>query len=476
MAFRDVVDITVQGGRGGDGAMSFLRLKYVPKGGPDGGHGGDGGAVVLRAVDDVGALARLIPGKSYRGGTGQQGEGRQKAGKSGDDLILDVPVGTVARDLDSGEVVADLLEPGATAVVATGGEGGRGNASFASSTRRAPRFAEYGSQGALRRLRLELRTIADAGLVGYPNAGKSSLLAAVSNARPQIADYPFTTLTPNLGVVERGGRGYDRLTLADVPGIIEGASEGKGLGLEFLRHVSRTRLLVWVLDIAEDPPAAFAALRTEVGAYDPTLLHLPGLIVLHKIDLAAPDEIAEAEHALTATGLPIVPASSLEGQGLDEVREALFALLPERPELTPVPAGATTVTADAIRVEPVDGGWRVAGREAERLVSRFDPRNAGAVAYLQRHFEGMGLAKLLRRAGARDGDDVWIGEAVFEYFDEAKDQPATPTPGEGSADDEGVGDAQDDEAGDDLRDDEQDEERDEGSSDEGSSDEEARHA
>src|SRR6056297_816648 len=433
MAFRDVVDITVQGGRGGDGAMSFLRLKYVPKGGPDGGHGGDGGAVVLRAVDDVGALARLIPGKSDRGGTGQQGEGRQKAGKSGDDLILDVPVGTVARDLDSGEVVADLLEPGATAVVSTGGEGGRGNASFASSTRRAPRFAEYGSQGALRRLRLELRTIADAGLVGYPNAGKSSLLAAVSNARPQVADYPFTTLTPNLGVVERGGRGYDRLTLADVPGIIEGASEGKGLGLEFLRHVSRTRLLVWVLDIAEDPPAAFAALRTEVGAYDPTLLHLPGLIVLHKIDLAAPEEVAEAEHALTATGLPIVAASSLEAEGLDDVREALFALLPERPELQPVPAGPHTVTADAIRVDPVDGGWRVAGREAERLVSRFDPRNAGAVAYLQRHFEGMGLAKLLRRAGARDGDDVWIGEAVFEYFDEAKDQASAPASDEGTS-------------------------------------------
>ena len=416
--------------------MSFLRLKYVPKGGPDGGHGGDGGAVVLRAVDDVGALARLIPGKSHRGGTGQQGEGRQKHGKSGDDLVLDVPVGTVARDLDSGEVVADLLEAGATAVVATGGDGGRGNASFASSTRRAPRFAEYGSPGALRRLRLELRTIADAGLVGYPNAGKSSLLAAVSNARPHVADYPFTTLTPNLGVVERGGRDYDRLTLADVPGIIEGASEGKGLGLEFLRHVSRTRLLVWVLDIAEDPPAAFEALRTEVGAYDPTLLELPGLIVLHKIDLAAPDEVASAEHALAAIGLPIVPASSLEGQGLDDVREALFALLPARPELKPVPAGPTVVTADAIRVEPVDGGWRVAGREAERLVSRFDPRNAGAVAYLQHHFEGMGLAKLLRRAGARDGDDVWIGEAVFEYFDEAKDQGATQASDEETLDEE----------------------------------------
>ena len=288
MAFRDVLDVTVQGGRGGDGAMSFLRLKYMPKGGPDGGHGGDGGAVTLRAVDDVGALSHLIPGKTYRGAAGQQGEGRDKHGRRGEDLILDVPVGTLARDLDTGRTVADLLEVGQTVVVAEGGDGGRGNASFATSTRRTPRFAEYGSAGERRRLRLELRTIADAGLVGYPNAGKSSLLAALSNARPQVADYPFTTLTPHLGVVERGEGSFERLTLADVPGIIEGASEGRGLGLEFLRHIARTRLLVWVLDIAEEPAQALTALRREVGAYDPTLLDLPGLIVLHKTDLAAP--------------------------------------------------------------------------------------------------------------------------------------------------------------------------------------------
>jgi GTP-binding protein len=420
VTFRDVVDIRVQGGRGGDGAMSFLRLKYIPKGGPDGGHGGHGGAVLLRAVDDVGALARLIPGKVYKGGTGMQGEGRERHGKGGEDLILEVPTGTLARDLDSGEVVADLLTPGETVVAAKGGEGGRGNASFASSTRRTPRFAEYGAAGGARRLRLELRTIADAGLVGYPNAGKSSLLAALSNARPEVADYPFTTLTPHLGVVERGA-GFGRLTLADVPGIIEGASEGKGLGLEFLRHIARTRLLVWVLDIAEEPLEAYQALRHEVGAYDPTLLELPGMIVLHKIDLAAADEVREAEHDLAATGLPVVPASALEGRGLDEVRSALFALLPERPELAPADRPAPVVTADPVRVERVEGGWRVAGAEAERLVERFDPRNADAVAYLQRHFEGLGLSKLLRRAGAEDGDDVWIGEAVFEYFDERRE-------------------------------------------------------
>jgi GTPase len=374
VTFRDVVDITVQGGRGGDGAMSFLRLKYVPKGGPDGGHGGDGGAVVLRAVDDVAALARLIPGKTYRGGTGMQGEGREKHGKRGEDLILDVPVGTVARDLDSGAQVADLLEVGRTVTIAEGGDGGRGNASFANSTRRAPRFAEYGSHGHKRRLRLELRTIADAGLVGYPNAGKSSLLSALSNARPEVADYPFTTLTPHLGVVERGEGSFERLTLADVPGIIEGASEGKGLGLEFLRHIARTRLLVWVLDIAEEPLSAYHALRTEVGAYDPTLLQLPGLIVLHKIDLASPDEVADASDELAVTGLPVVPVSSLERRGLEPLREALFALLPERPELEPLAAEPAVVRAEPLRVERLsDGtGWRVAGREAEALVERFD--------------------------------------------------------------------------------------------------------
>ena len=418
MTFRDVLEMTVQGGRGGDGAMSFMRLKYIPKGGPDGGHGGHGGDVVLRAVDDVGALARLVPGATVRGGTGMQGEGRERAGRGGDATVVDVPVGTLVRDADTGEVLADLLEVDQTAVAARGGLGGRGNASFANSTRRTPRFAEMGSKGERRRLRLELRIIADAGLVGYPNAGKSSLLAALSNARPAIADYPFTTLTPNLGVVEKGD-GFERFTLADVPGLIEGASEGKGLGHEFLRHVARTRLLVWVLDVSDDPPAALEALRHEVGAFDRTLLDLPSLIVLHKIDLASPSEVDEEVARLAVYGLPVLPASSLRGDGLVDVRDAIFALLPERPPLAPVERGPVQVRAEPLQVQRHESGegWRVTGSDAEALVERFDASNADAVAYLQRHFEGMGLAKLLRRAGAVDGEDVWIGAAVFEYFD-----------------------------------------------------------
>ncbi|HEX7005293.1 MAG TPA: GTPase ObgE [Trueperaceae bacterium] len=419
MAFRDTLDITVQGGKGGDGGLSFLRLKYMPKGGPDGGHGGDGGSVYLEAVDDVSSLDRLQGHGTFRAGTGMQGEGRNKAGLSGDDLVLQVPVGTTVTDLDSGELVADLVEEGQRALVAQGGEGGRGNASFATSRRQAPRFHEYGTPGEKRRLRLELRTIADAGLVGYPNAGKSSLLAALSNARPAIASYPFTTLSPNLGVVERG---TERLTMADIPGIIEDAHKGKGLGLEFLRHISRTRLLVFVLDIAEEPPEQFESLRHELREYDPSLLDLPALIVLNKVDLAEPEEVAQKERELTGFGLPVLAVSAERGDGLGALRDTLFALLPERPRLEPKERGPKTVRAEPLQVrrDMSGSGWIVTGPALEEIVSRFDPANSQAVAYLQHHFNALGVNKLLARAGARDGEEVRIGGAVFEYFDESR--------------------------------------------------------
>lgn len=417
MPFRDTLVITVQGGRGGDGAMSFLRLKYLPKGGPDGGRGGDGGSVILEAIDDITSLDKLVGQTLLRAGTGQQGEGRKRAGRRGEDLIVRVPVGTVAIDLDSREFLADLVEVGQQICVAAGGRSGRGNVSFANSTQRAPRFAEYGTPGERRRIRLELRTIADVGLVGYPNAGKSSLLAALSNARPAIAPYPFTTLSPNLGVVERD---LARFTLADIPGIIEGAHRGKGLGLEFLRHISRTRFLVYVLDIADDPPHNLEALRRELGAFDPALIERPALIALNKIDLAASEELLELERELTRFGLPLLTVSALEGEGLVELRDTIFALLPDQDSLEPVGRDPQVLKADPVRVvRHQDGlGWRVLGSALEAVVARFDPSNRDAVAYLQRHFAKLGVTKLLKRAGAADGDDVHIGEAVFEFFDE----------------------------------------------------------
>ena len=417
MPFRDLLDITVQGGKGGDGGMSFLRLKYVPKGGPDGGHGGDGGSVYLEAIDDITSLDRLINRQSYQAGTGAQGEGRDRDGARGDDLVIQVPIGTLALDRDTGEVLADLLEVGERAVVAQGGLGGRGNAAFATSKRRTPRFAEFGTKGEKRRLRLELRTIADVGLVGYPNAGKSSLLAALSNAKPEIAAYPFTTLTPNLGVVEQEA---ERLTLADIPGIIEDAHKGKGLGFEFLRHISRTRLLVYVLDIADEPAVTLEALQHELREYDPKLLELPALVALNKIDLAAAHEVEGVISDLTRFGLPVVGISAEEGSNLEDLKTLLFDLLPQRPALEKVESRTRQLKVSPLQVERASGGegWIVSGQEIEALIRRFDPTNRDAVAYLQHFFKSLGVSKTLKAAGAEDGDDIFIGEAVFEYFDE----------------------------------------------------------
>lgn len=440
MPFRDVLEIHVQGGKGGDGALSFLRLKYIPKGGPDGGHGGRGGSVVLHAVDDVSSLDKLVGRTQFRAQTGSQGEGRNKAGSGGKDLVIDVPVGTIAIDIDTGERLADLVTVGETAVVARGGEGGRGNSAFVNSQRRTPRFAERGTPGERRHLRLELRTIADIGLVGYPNAGKSSLLAAVSKAKPVIADYPFTTLSPNLGVVERSGSAErERLTMADIPGIIEDAHLGKGLGLEFLRHISRTRLLVYVLDIAAEPATTLEALQRELREYDPDLLDRPAVVALNKADLAgdgppsASAEVRDAEQELARFGLPVVSVSALTGAGLDGLVETLFDLLPPRPKPVGAPTGRRVVVEPLRVTRDMSGsGWVVSGSAIEAVVARFDPNNRDAVAYLQHHFRTLGVNAALKKAGAQSGDEVDIGGAVFDYFD---DTSAAPT---ASRDDDGM--------------------------------------
>ena len=423
MPFRDVIDITVQGGKGGDGGMSFLRLKYVPKGGPDGGHGGDGGSVLIEAIDDISSLDRLVTRQVYKGGTGLQGEGRNKAGHGGADVVIHVPIGTIATDIETGEVLADLVEVGQSAVVAAGGIGGRGNSAFTSSMRRAPRFSEYGTPGDKRRLRLELRTIADVGLVGYPNAGKSSLLTALSNARPKVADYPFTTLSPQLGVLDLN---HQRLTVADIPGIIEDAHLGRGLGLDFLRHIARTRLLAYVLDLSDDPVVHFEALQRELREYDTELLERPALIVLNKCDLVDEHEAEAAAALLSEFGLPIFALAATRGDGIEAFKATLFDVVPQAPKLPePVrPPMVVRETPITVARSMSGTGWIVRGGAVEGLVARFDSTNRDAVAYLQRHFVNMGVYKALAKAGAASGEEVVIGDAVFDYFDEASIEAA----------------------------------------------------
>ena len=414
--FRDIIDIVVQGGKGGDGCMSMLRLKYIPKGGPDGGHGGDGGSVYLEAVNDVTSLDRLLDRYFFKAKDGKNGEGRDKSGQQGEDLTIRVPVGTNVLDKETGELIADLVKVGQRECVVRGGFGGRGNASFANSRRKAPRFAEYGTLGEKCKLHLELRLIADVGLVGYPNAGKSSLVAALSNAKPQVAAYPFTTLSPSLGVVQRGVD--ERFTLADIPGIVEGAARGKGLGLEFLRHISRTRLLVYVLDVSLEPKETLQTLQEELRAYDNKLLELPAVIILNKADLVNSD-MSEIISTMTDFGLPVLVTSILKGEGVSEVKDILFELMPKKKTI-PLSKPTKIVKVTPVEVKKTSDGWQVTGEEIKKLVDRFDPANSEAVAYLQGHFKGLGVSKLLKKMGACNGDDVFIGKAVFEYFDEEK--------------------------------------------------------
>ncbi len=321
MKFVDEVELVLASGHGGAGCVSFRREKYIPFGGPNGGDGGDGGCVVLVADDQLGTLLDFRHRKSMRAENGQSGQSSNKSGRRGKDLRLRLPAGTLVLDAAEGEILADLVEPGAETVLLPGGQGGRGNARFATSTNRAPRHAQPGMPGEERRLRLELKLMADVGLLGFPNAGKSTLISRISAARPKIADYPFTTLVPNLGVVSWGEeRSY---VVADIPGLIEGASAGAGLGIQFLRHVERTRLLLHLVDPSDerDPLDKYRVLRRELEAFDPEVAARPERVVLTKIDVTEVRErLPELEARFAAEGVEVWPISAITGEGLDRVR------------------------------------------------------------------------------------------------------------------------------------------------------------
>jgi GTP-binding protein len=326
--FLDEVRLTVGAGDGGRGCVSFRREKYVPRGGPNGGDGGKGGDVVVRASAAYNTLAHLYGRHLVRAERGEHGRGSNQSGAGGADAVIEVPLGTVVRDRDSGELLSDLVSDGATAVIARGGKGGRGNQHFATPTRQAPRFAEPGGEGVERQVQLELKLIADVGLVGLPNAGKSTLISRVSAARPKIADYPFTTLIPHLGVVARDG-GARSLVFADIPGLIEGAHAGAGLGHRFLRHVERCRVLLHLVDLAgeEGVAAQVEVVRRELELHEPTLLARAAVLVGTKLDAisdrARLDELAEVGRAL---GAPAVAISAVSGEGLDAMLELVFAM------------------------------------------------------------------------------------------------------------------------------------------------------
>jgi GTPase len=326
MKFIDSAEITIEGGHGGKGCISFRREKYVPKGGPNGGNGGDGGKVILRADKNLATLLDYQYKRQYRAGRGEHGKGSNKEGKRGSDVILRVPVGTVIRDEKSGELIADFVEQGQELLAARGGKGGRGNAEFATSTNRAPRYAEPGRPGEFRTIMLELKLLADVGLVGLPNAGKSTLISKISAAKPKIADYPFTTLVPNLGIVSMAQ--FRSFTVADIPGLIEGAHEGKGLGIQFLRHIERTSVLAFLIEATDTKPkVTFKLLADELRSYKPAILHKAKLLVFTKCDLIDEKQKKKLSKITAGKNVPTLLLSAVTGEGIQECKSTMWHLL-----------------------------------------------------------------------------------------------------------------------------------------------------
>jgi GTPase len=414
--FVDEVEIYVQGGDGGAGCVSFRREKFVPRGGPDGGDGGDGGNVELVADPAISTLLDFRYQRHYQAERGQHGQGANKHGASGGDTVLRVPVGTAVHDRDSGEALGDLTTPGARLLVARGARGGRGNARFATATNRAPRRADLGRPGDGQWIRMELRLLADVGVVGFPNAGKSTLVSRLSAARPKIADYPFTTLEPNLGVVRVDAD--TEFVVADIPGLIEGASGGKGLGHRFLRHVERARVLCLLVDLASldgvSPAEQERVLLDELSSYRPDLLGRPRLVVGTKADLVADvgcfgvdDQQRFVISAVTGDGVRrlvgAMAAAVHEARASEQLREGVVLLRP---------------AARGSLVERIgEHEFRVSGREVERAVALNDVTTHEATNFISHRLDRMGVHKQLARAGATDGDVVWIGDFSFEYHE-----------------------------------------------------------
>jgi GTP-binding protein len=422
--FHDRARIHVRGGAGGNGVVSFRREAHVPKGGPDGGDGGRGGDIAIVVDPSLRDLSGFRRGAHFKAKRGGHGEGANRHGATPAPLEIRVPPGTVVEDTDSGDRW-EMLNAGERAVVARGGSGGRGNKQFATATRQTPRFAERGLPGEERSLELHLRLRADAGLVGLPNAGKSSLLARLTRAQPKVADYPFTTIEPVLGTLERDDR---QLVIADIPGLIEGASAGAGLGHEFLAHIERCRLLVHVLDLnpldGSDPEQNYETVEAELREHGHGLAQLPRLMALSKADLVPPEEAqAAVERWRERLGTRVFATSAATGEGLRELADAIFLHVePEEPAGDDVAADTPAVhrtyrpgLGESYSVERTGpGAFRVEGERIERLIARHDVDNDEALRYVEARLRALGVIRALESAGFEPGDDVEIGGVVFE--------------------------------------------------------------
>ena len=422
--FIDRVKIYVKGGAGGNGVVSFRREKYVPLGGPDGGDGGRGGSVILQVDEGLRTLLDFRYRQHIKAPRGEHGQGKRRRGRDGEDITVKVPPGTQVYDAgEEGEarLLADLVRPGQKAVVARGGRGGRGNAQFTSTRRQAPRLAEKGEPGEEAWLRLELKVVADVGLIGFPNAGKSTLLSRISAAKPKIAPYPFTTLSPNLGMVKVGETDF---AAADIPGLIEGAHKGVGLGHEFLRHVERTKLLLHLVDLAgtegRDPVQDYLKIREELDLYSPELAAKPEILVANKVDL--PEAAAHLQQLQDRLpDMIIFPISAVTGQGIQDLLYQTAARIQElRAAEAPVPEDEVVQVDYAPREERFSvhndaGLFVVRGTAIERLVAMTDFENPEALRRLQRAFQKSGIEKELKKQGIQEGDSVQVAGFEFEY-------------------------------------------------------------
>jgi GTP-binding protein len=417
----DRVEIALRGGDGGNGIVSFRREKYIPRGGPDGGDGGKGGDVVFEASHSVRNLKELGRRRIYKADRGRHGQGSNKHGRNAEDLVLKVPVGTQLTRLDADvgeESAGDLTEAGMRIVVAGGGSGGWGNARFATSTHQAPRIAQRGQAGQELRLRLDLKLLADVGIVGLPNSGKSTLLTQISAARPKIGAYPFTTLEPNLGVADVG---WDRFVVADIPGLIEGAHEGAGLGLDFLRHIERTRVTIHLLDgSSDDPWRDLETVNEELREYGEGLAERPQIVVINKIDIPeVAARRAELEKAFRKRRIELHFMSAAGGEGVREVMEVVAARLAEtRSEdaaiAEPAPLTILRPKERGVRVHREDGAYRVEGERETAFAEMMPVETEEGRAELWRRFQRWGVTGALRRAGAREGDRVLLGRVDLE--------------------------------------------------------------